>query len=170
MVDELTVCAAAFFRSIGKDFTTSNEFVMVSSLELKWMPPSDSKLLLRALLSRNILTQRGEFIRPAADLSAIDLPLAYKPSPELIESLHSAPAPPKKEADPDTFHILVEVAKENGIQTKDFVPACSRIQKRLDIDISAAALLVLRDNGVNIAPYVEKVRSAVTGAERTDRA
>ena len=170
MTDELTVCAAAFFRSIGKDVTTSEEFVMIASLELKWMSPSDAKLLLRTLLSKGIMEKKGEYIRTAKDLSGVDLPLAYKPSKEVLDMIHSGPSPapapaPKKEADPDMFHILMGVASENGIQTRDFVPVCSKIQKRLDIDIAAAALLVLRDKGVDISPYVERVYSSISDAQ-----
>jgi len=167
MVDELTLCAAAFFRSIGKDVTTSNEFVMIASLELKWLPPSDSKLLLKTLLSSGIMVQKGEYIRASSDLSGIDLPLAYKPSPELVELIHKGPQPkpaPQKEQEPDLFHILMDIAKDNGIQTKDFVPPCTRIQKALGIDIAAAALIVLRDNGVDISgisPMVYRKISAM---------
>ena len=164
MTDELTVCAAAFFRTIGKDVTTADEFVMIASLELKWMSPSDAKLLLRMLLSEGILEKKGEYIRASRDLSGMDLPLAYKPSKDVLEAIHSGPSPapaPKKEAVQDMFHVLIGIAAGNGIQTKDFVPACSRIQKRLDIDISAAALLVLRDRGVDISPYTEKVYDGI---------
>jgi hypothetical protein len=166
MTDELTVCAAAFFRSIGKDVTTPDEFVMISSLELKWMSPSDAKLLLRLLLSERILEKKGDYIRPSKDLSGIDLPLAYKPTKEVMDLIHSKPveAPkPKGEEEPDMFHVLIGVAAENGIQTRDFVPACSKIQKKLDIDISAAALIVLRDKGVDISPYVGKVYGGISG-------
>ena len=164
MTDELTVCAAAFFRSIGKDVTTSDEFVMISSLELKWMSPSDVKILLKNLLAAGILEKKGEYIRPAKDLSGIDLPLAYKPSRELLNPVRAAPAPaPKKESEPDMFHILMGVAAEKGMQTRDFVPVCSKIQKRLGIDISAAALIVLRDNGVDISPYIDQVYDGISG-------
>ncbi len=168
MTDELTVCAAAFFRSIGKDVTTSDEFVMISSLELKWMSPSDVKILLKNLLAAGILEKKGEYIRPAKDLSSVDLPLAYKPSRDVLKPVQATPAPapaPKKEAEPDLFHILMGVASENGIQTKDFVPACSKIQKRLGIDISAAALLVLRDKGVDITPYVGQVYDGISSMQ-----
>ena len=161
MADEFTVCAAAFFRSIGKDVTTSDEFVMISSLELKWMSPSESKILLKALLDRGVLVKKGDFIRPAADLSGMDLPLAFKPSPALMEAMRSKPAPAKTEASPDMFHVLVDMAKQNGIETRAFVPASTRIQKRLDIDIAAAALLVLRDSGVDISDLSEKVYASV---------
>ena len=162
MTDELTVCATAFFRSIGKDVSKPDEFVMITSLELKWMSPSDSKLLLNRLLSDGAIVKKGDYIRPATDFSGMDLPLAYKPSKELVDSLHKpATAPSKKNPEPDLFHVLIDVAKENGIQTKDFVPACSRIQKRLDIDIAAAALIVLRDNGIDIGPYTDKVYEGI---------
>ena len=65
MTDEMTVCAAAFFRTIGKDVTTPDEFVMVTSLELKWMSPTDSKLLLKTLLSKGVLARKGDFVRPS---------------------------------------------------------------------------------------------------------
>ena len=167
MTDEAVICAAAFFRSVGKDVTTSDEFVMISSLELKWMSPSEAKLLLKMLLDKGILVKKGDFIRTSSDLGGMDLPLAYKPSSELIDLIHSKPAPapaPKKDAEPDLFHILMDVAKENGIQAKDFVPACSKIQKRLDIDIAVAALIVLRDNGADIAPYVQRVYDGITSS------
>ncbi len=161
MTDEFTVCAAAFFRSIGKDVTTADEFVMISSLELKWMSPSEAKLLLKALLDRGVLVKKGDFIRPASDLSGIDLPLAFRPSAELVEAIHSKPAPPKPEPSPDMFHVLMDVAKQNNIETKDFVPASTRIQKRLGIDVAAAALLVLRDKGVDISDLSQKVYESV---------
>jgi hypothetical protein len=170
MTDELTVCAAAFFRSIGKDVTTSDEFVMIASLELKWMSPSDAKLLLRTLLSEGVLEKKGEYIRPTQDLSGLDLPLAYKPSKDVLDRMQAKPAPapataPKKAEEPDMFHVLIGVAAENGIQTRDFVPACSKVQKRLGIDISAAALLVLRDKGVDISAYVDRVYEGIRSAQ-----
>jgi len=166
MTDEAVVCAAAFFRSIGKDVTTSDEFVMIASLELKWMSPSESKLLLKMLLDRGVLVKKGDFIRPSSDLGGIDLPLAYKPSDAFIDLIHSKPAAPapKKESAPDLFHILMDVAKNAGIETKDFVPACSKIQKKLDIDIAAAALIVLRDKGVDIAPYIGQTYDGICSA------
>ncbi len=162
MADEFTVCAAAFFRSIGKDVTTSDEFVMITSLELKWMSPSDSKLMLNALLSKGILVKKGDFIRPSQDLNALDLPLAYRPSADLIDAIHGKVSrPQKKETEPDLFHIMMDVAGKNGIQVRDFVPACTKIQKRLGIDIAVAALIVLRDNGTDISEYTDDVYESI---------
>ena len=169
MADELTVCAAAYFRSIGKDVTTPEEFVMGTSLELKWMSPSDSKLLLSAMVRAGVVTQKDGYVRPASDLGAIDLPLAYRPPKELVESLHGsksqttekAPAQKKQADTADVFPMLMERAVEAGMQRRDFIQNCNRIQKRLDIEIGVAALIVLRDAGTDVTPYLDAVYDSV---------
>ena len=172
MADELTVCAAAYFRSIGKDVTTPEEFVMGTSLELKWMSPSDSKLLLSAMVRAGVVTQKDGYVRPASDLGAIDLPLAYRPPKELVESLHGsksqttekAPAQKKQADTADVFPMLMERAVEAGMQRRDFIQNCNRIQKRLDIEIGVAALIVLRDAGADVSPYLDAVYDSVKGS------
>ena len=172
MTDELTTCAAAFFRSIGKDVTTAEEFVMTASLEMKWMSPSDSKLLLSTLIFEGILERKGDFVRPASDLGAVDVPLAYRPSPEVMDAIHrkpeqkaaEKPVEKKVEAQPDPFHVLMDKAVESGMERRDFIQNCNKIQKRLNIDIGAAALIVVSDNGTDIAPYVDMVYDSVRSA------
>ena len=168
MTDELTTCAAAFFRSIGKDVTTAEEFVMTASLEMKWMSASDSKLLLSTLISEGILVRKGDFVRPAGDLGAVDVPLAYRPSQEVMDAIHRKPeqkaVEKKADAQPDPFHVLMDKAVESGMERRDFIQNCNKIQKRLNIDIGAAALIVLRDNGTDIAPYVDMVYDSVRSA------
>lgn len=172
MADELTVCAAAYFRSIGKDVTTPEEFVMGTSLELKWMSPSDSKLLLSAMVRAGVVTQKDGYVRPASDLGAIDLPLAYRPPKELVESLHGsksqttekAPVQKKQADTADVFPMLMERAVEAGMQRRDFIQSCNRIQKRLDIEIGVAALIVLRDAGADVSPYLDAVYDSVKGS------
>ncbi len=164
MTEELAVCAAAYFRSIGKDVSTADEFTMGASLDLKWMSPSDAKLLLSALTRAGFVTQRDGFVRPAADPGSVDVPLAYRPSKELLESLHSKSQTSEKapKAEPsgqteDMFPKLMDVAVSNGMQRRDFIQSCNKIQKRLDIEVAVAALIVLRDAGVDVSPYLDDV-------------
>lgn len=164
MTDELTVCAAAYFRSIGKDVSTADEFTMGVSLDLKWMSPSDAKLLLSALTKAGCVTQRDGFVRPAMDPGSVEVPLAYRPPKELVESLHaksqtSVPAPAAETGpqNADVFPRLMDVAVSNGMQRRDFIQSCNKIQKRLDIEVAVAALIVLRDAGVDVSPYLDDV-------------
>lgn len=164
MDNELRTCAAAYFRGIGKDVTTVEEFVMGTSLDLKWTSPSDSKLLLAALVRSGMVQQKDGYVRPGIDLSSVDVPLAYRPPKELVESLHmkSQTTDRKTTSDgKDVFPMLMDKAVENGIQRRDFIQNCNRIQKRLDIEIGVAALIVLRDAGVDVAPYLDAVYESV---------
>ncbi len=178
MANEIQTCAAAFFRTSGKDIATTDEFVMTASLELKWMAPSKAKKLLALLENEGAVVCKNGYVRLSPDLSGIDLPMAYRPSPELLalmdkplepkakreekpepkatEAARAAPAPrgPEKQ---DVFHILMDAAVEAGIPRKDFIQNSNKIQRKLDIDIGAAALIVLRDGGVSIAPYIDAV-------------
>ena len=95
MTSESDICVATFFRYIGKDVTTVEDFVMTTSLQMKWMSPSDSKVLLAHLEREGSIVRDGDFIRPAGDISAVDVPLAYKPSNDLVTAMKGAPVTPK---------------------------------------------------------------------------
>ncbi|MDO5861679.1 MAG: DUF2240 family protein [Thermoplasmata archaeon] len=160
MTGELELCAAAFFRTIGKDVATADEFVMEMSLGQKWMSPSEAKTLLGAMTGAGVLEQRDGYLRPKSDLSGIDVPLAYRPPKELLN-------PPKKNVpadDGDLFPQMMDIAASAGVQRREFIQECNRIQKRLDIDICAAALIALRDAGVDIGPLSEKVYRRVSAS------
>ncbi len=168
MKDEMDICAAAYFRGKGKDVATTEEFVMDVSLDLKWMPPSDAKLLLAKLAGAGSVQQKGGYVRPSEALSSLDVPMAYRPSAELIASLHekSQPAEPKQEApaSADPFPAMMDAAASMGMQRRDFIQSCNKIQKRLDIEVAVAALIVLRDAGADISRYLDAVCSHVKAA------
>ena len=165
MTDEYTVCAAAFFRNKGKNVITEKEFVMVVSMDLHWMPYVKAKQLLAALIDKGILVRSGELVKPSFEISDIDVPVAYRPSDSLISSLKEGKAekPAEKPApvSNDLLPTLIEEAVKKGIQKRDFVAEANSVSKRLNVDMLAAALIVLRDRGVDIAPYVDAVYEAI---------
>ncbi len=163
MTGELEMCAAAFFRTIGKDVATADEFVMGVSLGQKWMAPTDAKNLLRTMTAKGVLSSRDGFIRPSFDISSVDVPLAYRPPKDILSA--NVPEEPKKApaetGGEDMFPKLMDVAVGAGMQRREFIQECNRIQKRLDVDISVAALIALRDGGVPVDPYVDRVYGQV---------
>ncbi len=183
MENEIQICAAAFFRTSGKDVTTADEFVMSASLELKWMAPSKAKKLLSLLENEGAVQCKNGYVRLSPELQGMDLPLAYKPSPDLLAMLdkpiepkpaaakppeakpiESAPTAKPAENKPeakDTFHVLMDIAVNAGIPRKDFIQNSNKIQRSLGIDIGAAALIVLRDGGVDIGPYIDAVYKGI---------
>ncbi|MDR0791258.1 MAG: DUF2240 family protein [Methanomassiliicoccaceae archaeon] len=160
-MDELRFTAAAFFRNKGKNVVTENEFVMGISMDLRWVPPTDAKDVLSLLLHEGHLKKDGEYIRPAFDVHAVDVPLGFRPSGDLVLKAKR----PKKSAAPlpsdDLLSELMAKAESLGMKRKDFVVSVNAIQKRLNVDIEVAALLMLRDNGIDIGAYTERAYEAV---------
>ena len=164
MSDELTVCAAAFLRNKGKGSVTENEFLMGISMDLHWMPYKDAKKLLTALIDNRILIKSGEFLKPDFEISGIDVPVAYRPSDALIRSLDDVKTKQAKKDDVgnDMMPLLMSEAVESGMEKRDFISECNVLQKRLNIDVLAAGLIVLRDRGVDVSDYSDRVYDAVS--------
>ena len=164
MTDEFTICAAAFFRNKGKNVITESEFLMVISMDLHWMPYSKGKTLLSNLLAKNIIVKNGDYLKPNFEVSDVDVPVAYRPSENLISMLsQSQPekAASNAPADGDLLPYMIAAATDAGVEKRTFISESNSISKRLDIDMLVAALIVLRDKGIDIAPFTDRVYDAV---------
>ena len=160
MTEEIRLCAAALFRILGKDVATVDEFVMEVSLGQKWFSPSEAKTLLEVLRRCGAVEARDGYVRPSGDLSGTEIPLGYRPPRDILETKCQT----QKDEGGDPFPSLVSAAAEAGVQRREFIQESNRIHRDLGIDISAAALIALRDAGVDIAPHVERVRSWIRGS------
>ncbi|MCQ2070967.1 MAG: DUF2240 family protein [archaeon] len=164
MTDELITCAAALFRIKGKDVLTEKEFTLTASIDLKWVSNKSASILMNRMVDGGILVKKNGLLKPGMDFSTVPVPIAYTPSQELKNSL-SAPAetPEKprtveKREDPaDMFPELMDIAMEHGIEKRTFVPECNSVKKKLGVNMCTAALLVLRDAGVDIGGLTARV-------------
>ena len=157
------VCAAAFLRNKGKTTVTDNEFLMGVSMDFHWMPYGDAKKLLSAMIQKGIFVKSGEYLRPSFEISEVDVPVAYRPSEGILRSCAVQPKPaPEQRKETDLLPSLMAEAMESGMEKRDFISECNILQKRLNIDILAAGLIVLRDRGVKVTDYSEKIYEAVS--------
>jgi len=148
---ELRTVTAAFFRSKGKTVVTEKEFLMGVSMNMRWMPHNDAEKLLKTMIKGGVVTKEGEYIKPSFDVSEVDVPLGYRPSKDLIAG-----------NDEDIFQTLLGLAADVMIDRKEFLAQCRNVQKRMNVEIEVAALTVLRDHGVPVSGYIEKVQEAVS--------
>jgi hypothetical protein len=167
MPDEAEVCLAALFLNKGKDVLTAKEFTMYVSLDLRWMQVKDAESLMNLLLERGLMSRTDDYLRPLMDLSAVNVPVAYRPSDDLIKTLRAyspkRPAAGKDGGGPDLLQKLIQKAVDSGMGKGAFVSECNKISKRADVDMELAALMILREKGVDILPFLEEARSAVLG-------
>ncbi|MCL2317830.1 MAG: DUF2240 family protein [Methanomassiliicoccaceae archaeon] len=164
MPNELETCLAALFLNKGKDVLTVKEFTMYVSLDLRWMQVKDAEALMKVLIEGGLLSKTGEYLRPQIDTSAVNVPVAYRPSDELIKNLRAGPPErPAKKSDgsSDLFPKLVQKAMDSGMEKGAFISECNKVGKKVDVSIEVAATMILRERGVDITPFVEDVRSSV---------
>lgn len=157
---DIRTCVAAFFRSKGKNVMTAEEFLMGLSMNMRWMPYKDAERLLDAAVGSGILERDGEYVRPIFDLNGVDVPVGYRPPADLLSS---APVPEEKKMDEDVLPKLIAKAASMDIDRKDFMSYCRTIQKKMNVDIEVAAVMVLRDNGANVDELLDQVREVVSG-------
>jgi len=147
---ELRTVTAAFFISKGKTVVTEKEFLMGVSMNLRWMPHGDAEKLLKAMIKNGAVIKEGEYIKPSFDISEVDVPIGYRPSKDIITG-----------NDEDIFQTLLGLAADVMIDRKEFLAQCRSIQKKMNVEIEVAALIVLRDHGVPVSGYAERVQEAV---------
>lgn len=177
MNDELKICTAAFFRNKGKEVITVMELIMTISLDLRWMDATTASRFVKVIVSEGLVTStQDNLLKATKELSTIDVPVAYKPSKELLEFIRSSTSDKKENTDDlkttrkaplksDKDALLpkmMDLATSVGMQKGLFVSECNKIVKRLNVDMEVAALIVLRDKGVDIAPYYDAVYSSIS--------
>ena len=166
MPDELEICMAALFLNKGKDVLTVKEFTMYASLDLRWMQVNDAGMLMNALIEKKFMSKTGDYLRPLTDISDVDVPVAYRPSEDLLKAVRTkAPKEPaaKKKDDGGLLPKLIAAATGVGMGKGAFISECNRISKRTDVDIEVAAMMILKERGADVSPFVAETRSAILG-------
>ena len=156
-MDDLRMATAVFFRNRGKNVVTDNEFVMTVSMNLRWMMPGEAENLLILLSDHGHVKKDGEYIRPTFDVHATDVPLGFKPSADILKR-----ARPKRAPDGDMLTELMGIAESSGIKKKDFIVSVNAIQKRINVDIEIAALIMLREKGTDISGYPDMAYETIS--------
>jgi hypothetical protein len=152
VTDVLRICAAAFFRSKGKNVITENEFLMGVSMNNRWMPYGEAERLLSSMISAGLVSKDGEYVRPCFDVAGVDVPVGYRPPGDILAGRSE-----------DVFRTLMQRASSADIDRKDFLSSCRAVQKRLGVDVEVAAVILLRDKGIDVSDLLDWVCSLVKG-------
>ncbi|MGQ9582666.1 MAG: DUF2240 family protein [Thermoplasmatota archaeon] len=152
--DELRSAVALIFRRKAKDVLTDREFVFSASMDLRWFNYSDAMKLLEAALEKGLLRRDGRAVRPTFDHRALELPAAFRPSPGL---LRAAPKPPGSLL----MRAVDMVAARTGRDAPAVLAAVNRRRAELGVEPEVAALLLAREEGVDIAPLLDEAERVV---------
>lgn len=166
--EELRNGVALIFRRKAKDLLTEKEFVFSASMDLRWFNYTDAMKFLELALSRNLLRREGKAVLPTFDHRRLELPATFRPSPELLRQAPGGGGGASKET---VFMRLVDAISKAS--RKDRSSVISRINKKrelLRVDAEVLALLVAREDGLDIAPFLDAAEKTVREriAQRVD--
>lgn len=156
--DELRNGVALIFRRKAKDLLTDKEFVFSASMDLRWFNYTDAMKFLELALSRNLVRREGRGITPTFDHRKLELPATFRPSPDLL----TEQAGPSGASQETLFMRLVDLIAKSSKQDRSAV--ISRINRKRDVlrvDAEVLALLVAREDGLDISPYIIEAEKVV---------
>ena len=151
-VDELRNAIALLFKRKGRNELSEREFVLSASMDLRWFPPRDAQRLLQIGLETKLLESQEGTIRPAFDVTSVDVPMDYTPTPAILET----PTPVSE----DIFLRIVDaIAAKTGADRRTTIGMVNAIQERMDVEIEAAALIAARQAGIDVSPFLPAVKA-----------
>ncbi|HSV42798.1 MAG TPA: DUF2240 family protein [Methanomassiliicoccales archaeon] len=189
---ELDKTLAIVFKRKGKSMLSEKEFINTMLFDMRWSDPGKSpkidaqtaQKILDAGIRSGLLTLTEGVLKPNFDPRAMDIPLNYQPSKAIVQEIGgTAAAPPAPQAtvmkpaepkpeppatgtpapDVPIFSVIIEdIAQRTGLKKKDVVARINKLQDRLTLVPEVAALIVARENGMDLAKYFEAVQMEIS--------
>jgi hypothetical protein len=156
--EELKNGVALIFRRKAKDLLTEKEFVFSASMDLRWFNYTDAMKFLELAVSHNLLKREGKAVMPTFDHRKLELPATFRPSPDLLKGAPGAGG----QAGVTVFMRVVDAISKSSKQDRSSV--ISRINKKrelLRVDAEVLALLVAREDGLDLSPFIEEAEKVV---------
>lgn len=159
-MEELRKTVALVFRQAGKDALDEKDFKLTVSMKLKWFSPGEAKELLGTARKAGLLKKKGKAFLPTFDIGGVEIPVDFKPDKKVLE-LQETPLFSK---------VVDTVASETEQERTTIVAKINKKQEKLGIDVRVVALMVARESGVDVGPFLEETEEHVVdtyGMSRT---
>jgi hypothetical protein len=151
-MDELRDAIALLFKRKGRDELSEREFVLSASMDLRWFPPRDAQRLLQIGLETKLLESQSGTIRPAFDVSSVEVPRDYVPTSAILD----VPTPVSE----DVFLRIVDaIVARTRTDRKSVIASVNGVQEKLDVEVEVAALVAAHQMGVDVTPFLPAVKS-----------
>jgi hypothetical protein len=116
----LEIVLAAPFRHTRKERLQKNDFIFYLALDRKWMNREQATILLERAVSQGLLGFSDGWITPQFDVSAITIPLGYRPPPDLLLEEEPTQALLTRIATKTNRPLAEITAEMNRLITRDF--------------------------------------------------
>lgn len=156
--------AVAFlYRRSAEREIAEEDLVRQASLDLHWFSPKDARRFIEMARALGHLKagQKPGSLAPSFDPAAVEVPLDFR-----IEAGVLAEAPPPLEPSGGVTHELVAAVVDRTGATRESVwqDVRRKAESKL-LELPAAAALVAREAGVDLAPFFPGIREALRRAK-----
>jgi hypothetical protein len=160
-MDELKKAIAFVFRTRGGGQMLESAFRDIVSFNLRWFSPDEAKRMVAMALEANIISMKDGMLIPNFDVSATELPLAYKPGPDVFATASGEETTKEGGGDDVLMMLLGKIEKDAKLPRKQLMSRINAVQKEMGIDIEVAALIVASDYNINVRSLVGIVEERV---------
>jgi len=145
----LPVTVAAPFKHTRKDRLKKSEFVFYLAIDRKWMSREEAHRVLERAAEEGLLEVSPDgWVRPLLDLSAVTVPVGFRPSSRILETVQASQ------------ELIQRIATQGGITPAQVTAEVNRVtEQEFDgkIRLEAAVVLVAKRRGVPFDDLVERL-------------
>ena len=155
MVSEAETIIAFVFKRSGKKEISFSMFYLTLSMDLNWFTPNDAKKFIQKALTEKLLIKKKELLRPSFDVEKIDIPIGFTPSGKIVFE--------EKKDEGVLTKIIKKISKETGSSEEEVLRKINNLEKEKNIVSETAALLLGKENNVDISKFLPEVEGKIFG-------
>ncbi|MEI6796335.1 MAG: DUF2240 family protein [Methanomassiliicoccales archaeon] len=170
-MDELQKAVAVVFKRKGKKLLSEMEFVQVLAYEMRFSGPSTGKLtpkdaqsILDQARRAGLLSVSNDLLKATFDYADADISYNYYPDKAAIMARTTEAGTldlgPKEQKVASLYSRLITIISQGG-KKQEAVARVNRVQDKLAVDAEVAALVVARESGADILPFLEEARQEI---------
>ena len=156
----LRLTIASAFKSKGKRKMALSELIYTLSLDLKWFSHEISKKVVERALETGILMKENGDVVPGFDLNEVSIPPNFKP--DIRRVLSSS-----------VFdEVVADISFKTGKTVPEVIAEINQLQEKFNymLEIELVALILARKYGIDIAPYLRRIRKSEEALASSDDA
>ena len=153
MTSDLARAIAFAYRRKGVDAMPGSDLRMLLAYDLRWFAPEDAKRCVQRAIEAGLLREDGASLAPTFDVRAIDIPLNFRPSAEILDApLPDAPLPaPAPNRDPQPSAQPLVARPSPSPSAVERAAEEERRKRGLRVSFDVARLIVRRRAGEDVA-------------------
>ena len=158
MNSEMEITIAFLFKRSGKTELKDSEIYLPLSIELGWFSTKESHEFVRHAIKQNLLIKKGDLLTPSFDVEKIKIPIGFFPSKKAFKEEKIDLKEEKKNV-LDT--IVFRISEKSNQDSKNILEEIKRAELEKNILPEVAALLVAKEQKINIEDSYEMVENKI---------